>query len=117
GPGLGTTRDLREARHARESCAQRPLAAVVSPLGAFGGKTTREHHIRVRSQQSERLQLLALSPPIKELEGANHPWRTPTSQKKASPGNVAKLPYTFSYLTAAFEASPAQAITNCDKPT
>ena len=65
---------------------------------------------------------------------------TPTSQKKvshgdvaklpylfsylaaafeASPahGDVAKLPYLFSYLAAAFEASPAQAITNCDKPT
>jgi len=37
--------------------------------------------------------------------------------KKVSHGDVAKLPYIFSYLTAAFEASPAQAITNCDKPT
>jgi hypothetical protein len=35
---------------------QRPLAAVVSPLGAFGEKASREHRIRVRSQRSERLQ-------------------------------------------------------------
>jgi hypothetical protein len=51
--------------------AQRPLAAVVSPLGAFDEKAPREHRIRVRSQRSERLQFQALSPPIKELEGAN----------------------------------------------
>lgn len=31
-------------------------AADVSPLDAFGGKATREHRIRVRSQRSERLQ-------------------------------------------------------------
>ena len=30
-------------------------AADVSPIDAFGGKATREHRIRVRSQQSERL--------------------------------------------------------------
>ena len=30
-------------------------AADVSPIDAFGGKVTREHRIRVRSQQSERL--------------------------------------------------------------
>src|SRR5262249_39357984 len=50
--------------------AQRPLAAVVSPLGAFDEKAPREHRIRVRSQRSERLQFPALNP-IKELEGAN----------------------------------------------
>ena len=41
---------------------------------------------------------------------------TPTS-KKISHGDVAKLRYIFSYLAVAFEASFAQAITNCDKPT
>src|ERR1700756_1194252 len=34
-------------------------AADVSPLDAFGGKATREHRIRVRSQRSERLQFPA----------------------------------------------------------
>jgi hypothetical protein len=43
--------------------SQKPLAAVVSPLGAFGGKATREHRIRVRSQRSERLQFPALRAP------------------------------------------------------
>ena len=37
--------------------------------------------------------------------------------KKVSHGDVAKLPYIFSYLAVAFETSPAQAITNCGKPT
>jgi hypothetical protein len=31
-------------------------AADVSPIDVFGGKATREHRIRVRSQRSERLQ-------------------------------------------------------------
>ena len=48
-------------------------------------------------------------------------WNGPSSHthlaKKVSHGDVAKLPYIFSYLAAAFEASPAQAITNCNKPT
>src|SRR6476659_3159951 len=39
--------------------SQKPLAAVVFPLGAFG---------RVRSQQSERLQALRAPSPIRELE-------------------------------------------------
>jgi hypothetical protein len=34
-------------------------AADVFPLDAFGGKATREHRIRVRSQRSERLQFPA----------------------------------------------------------
>src|SRR5262249_60933481 len=34
---------------------------AVSPLGAVGGKPTREHRIRVRSQRSERLQFPALA--------------------------------------------------------
>jgi hypothetical protein len=34
-------------------------AADVSPIDAFGGKATREHRIRVRSQRSERLQFPA----------------------------------------------------------
>jgi hypothetical protein len=49
--------------------SQKPLAAAVSPLGAFGGKATREHRIRVRSQRSERLQFPALrASQIRELE-------------------------------------------------
>src|SRR5262245_18850537 len=35
-------------------------AADVSPIDAFGGKATRKHRIRVRSQRSERLQFPAL---------------------------------------------------------
>ena len=50
--GAGHNALLRE-RHARERVMpQKPLAAVVSPLGAFGGRATREHRIRVRSQRS-----------------------------------------------------------------
>ena len=54
---------------------QRPLAAVVSPLGAFGEKAPREHRIRVRSQRSERLQFPALSPQLKS-------WRAPTEERR-----------------------------------
>ena len=36
---------------------------AVSPLGAVGGKPTREHRIRVRSQRLERLQFQASGPP------------------------------------------------------
>src|SRR5262249_29625938 len=47
---------------------QKPLAAVVSPLGAFGGRANREHRIRGRSQRSERLCFPALrAPPIREV--------------------------------------------------
>ena len=35
---------------------------AVSPVGDVGGKPTREHHIRARSQRLERLQFLALAP-------------------------------------------------------
>ena len=52
-----------------------------------------------------------------KLGGAPAATGTPTSQKKVSHGDVAKLPCIFSYLAPAFEASPAQAITNCDNPT
>ena len=51
-PGLGLLRE----RHARVSYK---AAADVSSLDAFGGKATREHRIRLRSQRSERLQFPA----------------------------------------------------------
>ena len=47
--------------------SQKPLAAVVSPLGAFGGKATREHRIRVRSQRAIAVSSIESSP-IRELE-------------------------------------------------
>jgi len=47
------------ARHA-ERIIHKPLVAALSPLGAFGGRATREHHIRGRTQRSERLQFPTL---------------------------------------------------------
>ena len=51
GSGVGTKRRSASVMPARVIKA----AADVSPIDAFGGKVTREHRIRVRSQQSERL--------------------------------------------------------------
>ena len=51
GSGVGTKRRSARVMPARVIKA----AADVSPIDAFGGKATREHRIRVRSQQSERL--------------------------------------------------------------
>src|SRR5262245_49178537 len=46
----------------------RPKGHVaLSQLGAVGGKPTREHHIRVRSQRSERLQFQASGPPRQHM--------------------------------------------------
>jgi len=75
-PGFGGPRLAQRATCEKRVMPERvmprtPPAAVVSPLGASGGKATRGHHLRVRSQRSERLQFPALSPPIKQLEGAN----------------------------------------------
>ena len=53
--GLGTTRCSASVMPERVIKA----AADVSPLDAFGGKATREHRIRLRSQRSERLQFPA----------------------------------------------------------
>jgi hypothetical protein len=38
-------------------------SVALSPLGAVGGKSTREHRIRLRSQRLERLQFQSLGPP------------------------------------------------------
>jgi hypothetical protein len=48
----------------RKIMSQTPLAAALSPLGAFGGRATREHRIRDRNQRSERLQFPALRAPL-----------------------------------------------------
>jgi hypothetical protein len=57
---------------------------AVSPVGDVGGKPTREHHIRARSQRLERLQFLALVPAQRFDLRFLRPFRADLSIRKSS---------------------------------
>ena len=70
-------------RRARSFVKQRPSAGrpkgrvALSPLGGVGAKPTREHRIRLRSQQLERLQF---------------PWPRGFRSSKKMPGRIGRRP-------------------------
>ena len=64
GPGIGTTACDGVQRSSCRESYPKAVAAAVAPLAAFGGRATREHHIRGRTQRSERLQFPTLRVPL-----------------------------------------------------